>query len=78
MDDIAEESTVVGVSTSASGFDITGERVAEGVKVDGAGDGVSDSCDEVIRSAGLGKVLYVDPREVYLHMEEEMNILVHD
>jgi len=65
VDDIIEESTAVGVSTSASGFDVTGGRVVEGVKVDEAIDGVSDTCDEVIRSAGLGKVLYVDPREVY-------------
>jgi hypothetical protein len=37
--------------------------------------GVSDICDEVvIRSAGLGNVLYVEPREVYLHIQEEMSV----
>jgi hypothetical protein len=39
------------------------ETVVEGVKEVG---GVSGICNEEIRSAGLGNVLYVEPREVYL------------
>ena len=45
---------------------MTLERVVEGVIEAGE---VSGICDE-ISSAGLGKVLYVEPREVYLHIEE--------
>jgi hypothetical protein len=40
---------------------VTLERVVEGVNE------VSGICDEEIRSAGLGNVLYVEPRDVYLH-----------
>ena len=39
--------------------------------------GDSGTSEEVIRSAELGKVLYVEPSEVYL-IEEEMNFLVYD
>ena len=46
---------------------MTLERVVEGVNEVG---GVSGICGGVIRSAGLGNVLYVEPREVYLHVEE--------
>ena len=59
--DINDEGTAVGMSASGElgvtrVFDMTYE-VAGGVF--GIGD-------EVIRSAGLGKVLYVEPSEVYL------------
>lgn len=46
---------------------MTLERVVEGVNEVG---GVSGVCDEVIRSAGLGNVLYVEPRDVYLHIDK--------
>jgi hypothetical protein len=32
--------------------------------------GVSSICDEEISRAGLGNVLYVEPKEVYLDIEE--------
>jgi len=41
---------------------VTLERVVEGVKEVG---GVSGICEEAIRRAGLGNVLYVEPRDVY-------------
>lgn len=47
------------------------ESLVEGVNEVG---GISDG---VIRRAGLGNVLYVEPRDVYLHIEE-MSLLVYD
>jgi len=41
---------------------VTLERVVDGVNEVG---GVSGVCDEEISRAGLGNVLYVEPREVY-------------
>ena len=32
--------------------------------------GVSGICDELISRAGLGNVLYVDPKDVYLDIEK--------
>ena len=46
--------------------EVTLESVVEGVNEVG---GVSGICEE-ISSAGLGNVLYVEPRDVYLHIEE--------
>lgn len=68
---INEESTVVGVTTSDSGeLEMTWESVIEGVMTDEAVSGVSGSGGDTIRSAGLGKVLNVEPSDVYLEIEE--------
>jgi hypothetical protein len=55
--------------TSTSELTCESEVTLESVGVNEVG-GVSGICDEEISRAGLGNVLYVDPREVYLHIEE--------
>jgi hypothetical protein len=57
---------IVGVSASASG-DLK-------VLVDGAVMEVVSGVSGVMRSAGLGEVLYVEPREVYLYIEQEISV----
>lgn len=56
----------IGVSASPSG-DLE-------VLVDGAVMEVVSGFSGVMRSAGLGEVLYVEPREVYLYIEQEMSV----
>lgn len=63
---------LIGIGVSAASemtwiLEVTLERVVEGVNEVG---GVAGVCDEAIRRAGLGNVLYVEPRDVYLHIDK--------
>jgi len=71
-----DESIPVGVSGSLLSLldgdevwwvsDMTCDKVVDGVRIEDAVKGVSVAGDGGTRRAGLGKVLNVDPREVYL------------
>ena len=53
------------------------ETVVEGVVMNDGLSGVSGIGGGVMRSAGLGTVLYVEPREVYLPITEQMSVLIN-
>jgi hypothetical protein len=59
--------TPLKIPASETTWELELEWVVEGVDEVG---GVSSICDEEISRAGLGNVLYVEPKEVYLDIEE--------